>query len=168
MRRDVLAAGARSAKFAGGVGENDITRNIMSDEDRAALDAQTAEVVIEKAEKPKKVFRPLAATLLVRRVTAEELSSLVITETMEQEKPSEGTIIAVGPKSYLSEGDHVVFGKYAGTEFKLNGEVLLIMDQEDIKGTIEVEVPTVVRPSRFDDVSNPTWDENIGGCIGRG
>jgi chaperonin GroES len=166
MRRDVLAAGARSAKFAGGIGDNDIDRNIMSDEDRAALEAQTAAVVIEKAEKPKKVFHPVATTILVRREALEELSNLVITENMDREKPAEGTVIAIGPKvTFVTNGDHIVFGKYAGTEFKLNGEILLIMDQDDVKGTVRDVTPF----SRFDDVSEPTWSGTaIGGCIGRG
>lgn len=147
MRKDTLAAGARSAKFAGGVGENDIDRNIMSDEDRAALEAETAKVVVEKAAAPKKVFRPIGRAILVRRVDPEKLSEIVITETIEKEKPAEGTVIVVGKKVVdVAAGDHVVFGKYAGTEFKMNGEILLIMEESDVQGILEdeatVEFPT--------------------------
>jgi chaperonin GroES len=159
MRKDTLAAGARSAKFAGGVGENDIDRNIMSDEDRAALEAETAAVVVEKTAAPKKVFRPLGTTLLIRRISEEELSSVLITETIEKEKPAEGTVLAVGKKVVDTVvGDRVVFGKYSGTEFKLNGETLLIMDEADIKGFIEDEN----LPASSVNFSS-TYE--VGGCI---
>lgn len=150
MRRDVLAAGARSAKFAGGIGETDFDRNIMSDEDRAKADAELAQITVEKAEAPKKIFRPYGSTILVRRVTVEELSSVIITEAIEKEQPAEGTVIAVGPGSGIAIGAHVVFGKYAGTEFKINGEILLIMDSSDVKGEIVDDAPVAILSGTFE------------------
>jgi chaperonin GroES len=160
MRKDKLAAGARSAQFAGGVGETDIDRNIMSDEDRAALEAETAAVIVEKVAAPKKAFRPLGSFILVRRATVEELSSIVITENIEKERPAEGTVLVIGKKVVdISVGDRVVFGKYAGTEFRLNGEILLIMDASDVQGIIEDEAgaPT--------EITSGTYELNVGGCI---
>src|SRR5260370_1395012 len=139
MRKDILAAGFRSAKFAGGVGDG-AGPSVMSDEDRAKLEAETAAVVVEKVKKAKKIFRPRGTTLLVQRVSEEELSNVLITDTMEKEKPAEGTVLAIGKKVVDATIRHRVgFGKYAGTEFKLNGETLLIMNEDDIKGTIEDE-----------------------------
>lgn len=159
MRKDTLAAGAKSAKFAGGVGENDINRNLMSEEDRAALEAETAKIVIEKAQAPKKVFRPLGTTILVRRLEPEKLSDILITETLEKEKPAEGTVLVVGKKVVdVVAGDQVVFGKYAGTEFKLNGETLLIMDEADIKGLLEPEMVKTIG-------GVPEAEISVGGCI---
>ena len=139
MRKDTLAAGARSAKFAGGVGEGS-GPSVMSDDDRAKLEAETAAVIVEKTAAPKKIFRPLGRFILVRRVTVEELSNVLITDTIEKEKPAEGTVIVTGPKVVdVRVGDRVVFGKYAGTEFKLNGETLLIMEDDCVQGVIEDE-----------------------------
>lgn len=157
MKKDILASGGKSAKFAGGMGENDIFRNVMSEEDAAAADAATAAMVIEKKELPKKVFRPRGATILVRRSAVEELSPLLAgVDSVAQEVPAEGVVIAVGNETNISVGDRIVFGKYAGTEFKLNGETLLIMDTDDVKGMIEDEasVTTFV---------NSTFE--VGGCI---
>ena len=155
MRKDILAAGARSAKFAGGFGEGS-GPSVMSDEDRAKLEAETAAVIVEKTAAPKKIFRPRGTTLLVRRVNVEELSTIINTEAIDKEKPSEGTIVAAGPMvQSVTQGHHIVFGKYAGTEFRLNGELLLIMDEDDVKGTLEEEMLR-------DESGN--W-ANVGGCL---
>ena len=164
MRKDQLAAGARTAKFAvGGTAvpgaDDNIFRNVMSEEEAAVLDAAVL-TPVEHTPVVKKVFKPRGTTLFVRRVTVEELSSLIITDPMEKDKPAEGFVIAIGKGTAekpidVNIGDHVVFGKYSGTEFKLNGEVLLIMDIDDIKGTIE-------------DESNIPYgtgmDDALGGC----
>jgi chaperonin GroES len=152
-RKDYLAAGARSAKFAVGGTEvpdanTDIFRNVAPEGTRDETD-----IVVEHAPVVKQTFRPRGTTILVRRVTLEELSNIVITENMEKEKPAEGTVIAIGPKVVdVNPGDRVVFGKYSGTEFKLNGEILLLIIEEDIKGTVENERPAddpLSDPSRF-------------------
>ena len=92
-------------------------------------------------------FRPLHDRVLVRRIEAEEKTAggIIIPDTAK-EKPSEGEIVAVGegarkdsgeliPMS-VKAGDRVLFGKWSGTEVKLNGEDLLIMKEADIMGVI--------------------------------
>jgi chaperonin GroES len=92
-------------------------------------------------------FRPLHDRIVVRRITAEEKTKggIIIPDTA-QEKPSQGQIIAVGPGGRdengklipidLRTGDKVLFGKWSGTEVKLDGEELLIMKESDIMGVI--------------------------------
>ena len=93
-------------------------------------------------------FRPLHDRVVVRRIDAEEKTKggIIIPDTAK-EKPSEGEIIAVGPGGRdesgklipidLKSGDRVLFGKWSGTEVKVDGEELLIMKESDIMGVIE-------------------------------
>ena len=93
-------------------------------------------------------FRPLHDRVLVRRVEAEEKTSggIIIPDTAK-EKPMEGEVVAVGPgvrdedgKVHpldVKAGDRVLFGKWSGTEVRLDGEDLLIMKESDIMGVIE-------------------------------
>jgi chaperonin GroES len=93
-------------------------------------------------------FRPLHDRVVVRRLNAEEKTSggIIIPDTAK-EKPMEGEIIAVGPGSRneagaivaldVKAGDRILFGKWSGTEVKLDGEELLIMKESDIMGIIE-------------------------------
>jgi chaperonin GroES len=90
-------------------------------------------------------FRPLHDRVLVRRLDSEEKTSggIIIPDTA-QEKPQEGEIIAIGSGNKsedgkvtpldLSVGDKVLFGKWSGTEIKINGEELCIMKESDIMG----------------------------------
>src|SRR3712207_1392217 len=93
-------------------------------------------------------FRPLHDRVLVRRVEAEERTAggIIIPDTAK-EKPQEGEVIAVGP-GILNErgelrpldvkaGDRILFGKWSGTEVRLEGEELLIMKESDIMGILE-------------------------------
>ena len=92
-------------------------------------------------------FRPLHDRIVVRRITAEEKTKcgIIIPDTA-QEKPSQGEVVAVGPGGRdeagklipidLKTGDKVLFGKWSGTEVKLDGEELLIMKESDIMGVI--------------------------------
>ncbi|HEX5213111.1 MAG TPA: co-chaperone GroES [Pseudolabrys sp.] len=92
-------------------------------------------------------FRPLHDRIVVRRITADEKTKggIIIPDTA-QEKPSQGEVIAVGPGGRdengklipidLKTGDKVLFGKWSGTEVKLDGEELLIMKESDIMGVI--------------------------------
>jgi chaperonin GroES len=92
-------------------------------------------------------FRPLHDRVVVKRIDAEEKSKggIIIPDTV-QEKPSQGEVIAVGPggrdeagkiiKPDVKAGDLVLFGKWSGTEVKLDGEDLLIMKESDIMGVI--------------------------------
>jgi chaperonin GroES len=93
-------------------------------------------------------FRPLHDRVVVRRVTAEEKTAggIIIPDTA-QEKPMEGEVIAAGAGARneagqlvpldVKAGDRVLFGKWSGTEVKLDGEDLLIMKESDIMGIIE-------------------------------
>jgi chaperonin GroES len=92
-------------------------------------------------------FRPLHDRVVVKRIDAEEKSAggIIIPDTAK-EKPSQGEVIAVGPggrdeagkliKIDLKVGDRVLFGKWSGTEVKLDGEELLIMKESDVMGVI--------------------------------
>jgi chaperonin GroES len=92
-------------------------------------------------------FRPLHDRVVVRRVDSEEKTAggIIIPDTAK-EKPSEGVIVSVGPGARdeagkivpldVKEGDRILFGKWSGTEVKLNGQDLLIMKESDIMGVI--------------------------------
>jgi chaperonin GroES len=92
-------------------------------------------------------FRPLHDRVLVRRIEAEEKTrgGIIIPDTAK-EKPMEGEVISVGPGARndagelvpldVKAGDKILFGKWSGTEVKLNGEELLIMKESDIMGII--------------------------------
>jgi chaperonin GroES len=92
-------------------------------------------------------FRPLHDRVLVRRVEAEEKSAggIIIPDTAK-EKPMEGEIVSCGPGARgedgklqpldVKAGDRVLFGKWSGTEVKLDGEDLIIMKETDIMGVI--------------------------------
>ena len=95
-----------------------------------------------------KSLRPLGDRVVIRPSAREEMtkSGIVIPDTAK-EKPQEGTILAVGPGRILDDGkreqmdlrngDKVLYAKYAGTEFKLEGEELLIVSQKDILAVVE-------------------------------
>ena len=92
-------------------------------------------------------FRPLHDRVVVRRIEAEEKTKggIIIPDTVK-EKPQEGEILSVGPGGRdeagklipidLKTGDRVLFGKWSGTEVKIEGEDLLIMKESDIMGVI--------------------------------
>ena len=98
-------------------------------------------------------FRPLHDRVVVRRITAEEKTKggIIIPDTA-QEKPMEGEIIAVGAGARneqgqivaldVKAGDRVLFGKWSGTEVKLDGQELLIMKESDIMGVVEGHAAT--------------------------
>jgi chaperonin GroES len=93
-------------------------------------------------------FRPLHDRVVVRRLDAEEKTTggIIIPDTAK-EKPMEGEVIAVGPGARdeqgklvpldVKAGDRILFGKWSGTEVKLDGEELLIMKESDIMGIVE-------------------------------
>ena len=93
-------------------------------------------------------FRPLHDRILVRRIEAEEKTAggIIIPDTAK-EKPHEGEVIAVGSGARdeagklveldVKVGDRILFGKWSGTEIKLNGEDLLIMKESDVMGVID-------------------------------
>ena len=93
-------------------------------------------------------FRPLHDRVLVRRIDADEKTAggIIIPDTAK-EKPMEGEIVAVGPGARdekgtlvpieVKKGDRILFGKWSGTEVKIDGEELLIMKESDVMGIIE-------------------------------
>ncbi|PVM77503.1 co-chaperone GroES [Caulobacter radicis] len=95
-------------------------------------------------------FRPLHDRVVVRRIEAEEKTSggIIIPDTAK-EKPQQGEVVAVGPGARddagklvelsLKPGDRVLFGKWSGTEIKIDGEDLLIMKESDVLGVLETE-----------------------------
>lgn len=92
-------------------------------------------------------FRPLHDRVLVRRIEADEKTAggIIIPDTAK-EKPQEGEVIAVGPNARdesgklvelaVKPGDHILFGKWSGTDVRIDGEDLLIMKESDILGII--------------------------------
>jgi chaperonin GroES len=100
-------------------------------------------------------FRPLHDRVVVRRITPQEKSAggIIIPDTVK-EKPMEGEVIAAGPGARneqgvivgleVKAGDRVLFGKWSGTEVKLDGEELLIMKESDLMGII-VDAPAVAK-----------------------
>ena len=92
-------------------------------------------------------FRPLHDRVVIRRVEAEEktLGGIISPDTAK-EKPMEGEVVAVGPGARgedgklqaldVKAGDRVLFGKWSGTEVKLDGEELIIMKESDLMGVI--------------------------------
>ena len=93
-------------------------------------------------------FRPLHDRVVVKRIDAEEktVGGIIIPDTAK-EKPSQGEIVAVGPGARdetgklvpldVKAGDRILFGKWSGTEVKIDGEDLLIMKESDIMGVVE-------------------------------
>ena len=93
-------------------------------------------------------FRPLHDRVVVRRVDAEERTAggIIIPDTAK-EKPQQGEVLAVGPGKRdetgklvpldVKMGDQILFGKWSGTEVKVDGEDLLIMKEDDIMGVVE-------------------------------
>jgi len=95
-------------------------------------------------------FHPLRDRVVIRRVGPEEKSAggIIIPDTVK-EKPAEGEVVAVGPGARsesgvvhapdVKVGDRVLFGKWSGSEIKLDGEELLIMPESDLLGVIETK-----------------------------
>ena len=97
-------------------------------------------------------FRPLHDRVVVKRIDAQERTKggIIIPDTAK-EKPQEGEVIAVGPGARdeagklapldVKVGDRILFGKWSGTEVKIDGEDLLIMKESDIMGVLDISVP---------------------------
>ena len=93
-------------------------------------------------------FRPLHDRVLIRRIEQEQKTAggIIIPDTAK-EKPMEGEVLAVGPGARgedgklqpldVKVGDRVLFGKWSGTEIKIDGEELIVMKESDIMGVIE-------------------------------
>ena len=97
-------------------------------------------------------FRPLHDRVVVRRIDADEKTAggIIIPDTAK-EKPMEGEVVAVGPGARnehgqlvpldVRAGDRVLFGKWSGTEVKLDGEEFLIMKESDVMGVLDSRAP---------------------------
>jgi chaperonin GroES len=132
LRRSVWHSGAASAKAS-------IPSLSINGESRS--DGGSEEIMA------KLKFRPLHDRVVVKRIEAEEKSKggIIIPDTAK-EKPQEGEVVAVGPGGRdengklitmgVKAGDRVLFGKWSGTEVKLDGDELLIMKESDIMGVI--------------------------------
>lgn len=136
-RKDMLAAGARSASYGqAGFGESDVMRNVSKDERDDTV------ITVDRPEVPRKKFRPLGYTILVRQAEAATPSGIIIAaESVEKELPASGEVLAVGSLvNTVNVGEIVVFGKYAGQQYTLNGEILLLMEIKEVQGIEETEV----------------------------
>ena len=134
-RKDVLAAGQRSAQFVGGVGDGENLHKV-SDEARDDWKPEAATAA------PRKRFVPSGETLFVKRAEAKLGSGILeLAESVEKEQPAEGTIIACSQDHdhTYHEGQYIAFGKYSGTLFRLNGEEFLLLPADDVLGFIEDE-----------------------------
>jgi chaperonin GroES len=101
-------------------------------------------------------FRPLHDRVVIRRLEQEEKTAggIIIPDTAK-EKPQEGEVVAIGPGARdehgklqpldLKAGDRVLFGKWSGTEVKIDGEELMIMKESDVMGVIEGKPSKVKR-----------------------
>ena len=104
-------------------------------------------------------FRPLHDRVVVKRVDAEEKTKGgIISPDTAKEKPQEGEVIAAGPGARdesgklipleLKAGDRILFGKWSGTEIKIDGEDLLIMKESDVMGVVEAQAASRPAPAR--------------------
>lgn len=157
-KKDVLAAGGRKMVIAGGVGESPLLARIAEAKTNGEAMGEQAEPAFTPSPvpvKPRKKFNPNPGVYLVRQYQAEvqgfsnmeealnanvdKTKVIGVQEDTSKEKPAEGIILEAGKGCLHAIGSHVVFGKYSGTEFKLNGETLLHMKDEDILGTLTDE-----------------------------
>ncbi len=111
-------------------------------------------------------FRPLHDRVVVKRIDAEEKTAggIIIPDTAK-EKPSQGEVVAVGPGGRdeagklipidLKVGDRVLFGKWSGTEVKIDGVELLIMKESDIMGVLDEPATSKPRPRNHQFVPRP-------------
>lgn len=131
-RKDVLAAGQRSAQFVGGMGDG-IDLHKVSDEPRMEFVPEPTPAARRKK------FVPAGEVLLVKRAEAKLGNGIIeLAESVEKERPAEGQVLAVSQvhKHEYQSGQYVAFGRYSGTLFTLNGEELLLLPAEDVLGHI--------------------------------
>jgi len=152
---DRLARGAASVTFkAGDAKKGDkIQINpgiVMSEADRKALDKDMPAAAVEK-KVMKRTPRPLYDRVVIRPKTVEEVSKggiIIAKKEGEEERPREGVVVFVGKGKIdsvtgvqrpmeVKPGDTVLFGQYAGTDVEIDGEVVLMMREEEILAVIE-------------------------------
>jgi chaperonin GroES len=156
MRKDILAAGGRKMVIAGGVGESPLLERLKS----LAGGGEIEEAVptfdpTPKVVEPRRKFNPNPGVYLVRQTVAkgygfssveealqadvDKSKVTLVQEEANKEQPAEGVIVEAGKGTLHVVGTYVAFGKYAGTQFKLNDETLLFMRDDDIFGSITGE-----------------------------
>lgn len=134
-----LAAGQKRANFVIGANAGDdvqINKGILSTEPRFEDKVE----IVEPKKRTCKRITPKQDQLLVQRREPENLSAggLLIIPEENKDKPAEGTVLSIGPLvTGIKEGDHIIFGKYSGTEFPFGPEVLLFMREDEVIATIE-------------------------------
>jgi chaperonin GroES len=134
-----LAAGQRKANFVTGANVDDkvnINPGILSSEPREKFKA----VKVDHTRKMKRLT-PKGDQILVKRREPENISAggiLIAPVAVEKDKPAEGTVQAVGPQvKDIFVNDHIIFGLYAGTEYKWGTETLLFMAESEVIATVE-------------------------------
>jgi chaperonin GroES len=142
VAKDSLARGARSAQFFTGPGTakgKTELKNLSSDGRDTSLD----KVVISPVAYKERKVRPINKQLLVKRIAIEESteSGILIEVQATKDRPAEGSVLAVSDLvSQVMVGDHILFGKYAGTEVKVGGtadDLPILMDEEEVLGIVE-------------------------------
>lgn len=153
-KKDVLAAGGRKMILAGGIGESPLLERL-----KAIAEGGEVEEIVHAFEQPLKPFEPRRkfnpnpGVYLIRQTEAKGYgfanmeaalqsgvdTTKVIAVQEEKEQPAEGFILEAGKGTIHPVGTYVAFGKYAGTQFRLNGETLLFMRDEDIFGSLTDE-----------------------------
>jgi co-chaperonin GroES (HSP10) len=131
-RKDVLAAGQRSAQFVGGIGDG-VDLHKVSNEPRVDFVPEPTPAARRKK------FIPAGEVLLVKRAEAKLGNGIIeLAESVSKEQPAEGTIIDISRKHEHAwqVGQYIAFGKYSGTLFMLNGEELLLLEADEVKGEI--------------------------------
>ena len=155
-KKDVLAAGGRKMVIAGGIGESPLLERLKTIAEGGEV--EEAVPVFEptpKTVEPHRKFNPNPGVYLIRQTEAKGYGFSSVEEALQanldktkvalvqdetnKEQPAEGVIVEAGRGTLHQVGTYVAFGKYAGTQFKLNGETLLFMKDEDIFGSITDE-----------------------------
>jgi chaperonin GroES len=137
-KKDKLAAGGRSMVIAGGIGDSPLIEKLKKIESGEIKEEVRVDevIVVDKPQVVKLKFIPKNKHLLVRRDEANALSTtILLAESVEKEQNNTGVVVETNCVDY-PVGIRVVFGKYAGTEYRLNGELFLIMRDEDIQGLL--------------------------------
>ncbi len=156
MRKDILAAGGRKMVIAGGIGDSPLLERLKTLADGGEVEeAVPAFDPAPKVVGPRRKFNPNPGVYLIRQTEAKGYGFASVEEALQadvdkskviavqdetnKEQPAEGVIVEAGVDTIHRVGAYVAFGKYRGTQFRLNGETLLFMKDEDIFGSITTE-----------------------------
>lgn len=136
MRKDILASGGRKATFVTGTGVGPADLKNMSSEPRT----KDKSFKIDRTRKIRRIV-PKGDNILVQRRDSEDISAggILIPDAVKvADRPAEGIITAVGSEvEDLAVGQHIIFGRYSGTEYPMGGEVLLFMRADEVIAILE-------------------------------